>query len=326
MAEYSYPVVNQPMTADGWRSVTLGVGNGILDQGGFPYRLTNFSNVDNTAVIKNPTLEGKQFAHAILEGFYHRIDADVTLSFPAVPSRTTYYVVLQYDPLNTTVPVQLKVVTSLDYTQGKNYLHLYNVTRNANELLSDAAVRMIRPRVAPVQVYATEADLPQAHKTLWGTLAVVHNGRSNSATKILMALNGNDSTGDNDTWFWKTVYQQSDPGWYPVADTANAQNGASGYNKAIQRDGKTRRMVGRFNRGVAGSNYNPTAESGYLVASLATRDLPAASSRHIVYGGAGIVTVVAEVSRANAEVRVWVKEQCSYIDLGMIQWIAEVDA
>ena len=38
MAEESFPVVEQPMSADQWQSVTLGIGNGILDEGGFPYK------------------------------------------------------------------------------------------------------------------------------------------------------------------------------------------------------------------------------------------------------------------------------------------------
>src|SRR5699024_7858947 len=107
----------------------------------------------NTGVLQAAQVERKPGSQAIVEGFYHRLDEDITLSFPAVTKRTTYYVTLQYDPLRTDMPVQAKVVTSLDYSQGKNYLHLYNVTREPNQLLTDAAVRMIRPRVAPVQGY-----------------------------------------------------------------------------------------------------------------------------------------------------------------------------
>lgn len=313
--EYSYPIVNQPLPAAQWSSVTKGVGNGILDEGGFPYQLTSFSNVTNTAVMKCPTAEGKQFGHAILEGFYHRYDADITLSFPAVTSRSTYYVVLQYDPSNVTMPVSLKVVKSLDYTQGKNYLHLYNVTRNANELLTDAAVRMIRPRISSTATYAYMEDLPQAHKTLWGSVAFVHSGRANDDAKIVMSMNDSDGN-----WYWKTIYDpEREPDWVPVANTTNAQSGASGFSKAIQRTGLTRKLRGRVNRGAGGINYVPNSESGYLFASLGEGDLPAAGFHMWAYGGGGQLVDV-EVSRSRAEVRFWVTGTCSYVDLGTIEW------
>lgn len=324
MAEYSYPVVNQPMTADGWRSVTLGVGNGILDQGGFPYRLTNFSNVDNTAVMKCPTVEKKAYGHAILEGFYHRYDADITLAFPAVSSPTRYYVVLQYDPLNETQPVALRVVKSLDYSQGKNYLHLYNVDRVPDQLLTDATVRAIRPRVAPVMMFASEDDLPQAQKSLWGTLAIVHGGRSSDRTKMFIAMTGDDAESVSG-WFWKSIYDQARPEWLRVNDYENSVGSAgNGGPKELLRDGETRKMQGRVGRR-DGSAYSSASGAGYLIATLGSADTPKYTTSPLVRCGGGTNGSSARgfvaIDRTTSEVRLYITDgNCLWVDLGTIEW------
>ena len=213
MAEESFPVVEQPMSADQWQSVTLGIGNGILDEGGFPYKLKGLNNSTNTGVLQAASRQdGTKFSAAVLNGFYHRLDEDMTLKFPAVTSATTYRVVLEYDPARSDMPVKVKVVASLDSSGGKNYLHLYDVERKPNQLLTDAVVTMRRPRVAPVQVYASESDMPDAQHVLWGTIALIHNGRSHGTGVLKMAITGDDAESTNG-WFWKTIY---DPSGYGV--------------------------------------------------------------------------------------------------------------
>jgi len=315
MAEESFPVVEQPMTAEQWKHVTRGIGDGILDEGGFPYNLTGFSNATNTATLKVSTTTGT--AAAIVAGHYHKMDADMQLSFPSVASRTTYYVMLQYDPLSAEMPVKVVVSTSAESSQGKVNLHLWNVTRNANELLTDATVRNIRPRVSTTATYASMADLPQAHKVLWGSVAFIHGGRSSDNATIVMSMN--DASGN---WYWKTIYDpNAEPDWITINDTTNAQSGTSGYTKAIQRDGSVRKMRGRFNRGSGGALYTASSTAGYLVANLQPQDLPAAASYHWVWGGGGGVLCYVNVSRVNAEVRLHVASgSCSYVDLGTIEW------
>ncbi|MCW1250718.1 hypothetical protein ODZ83_11170, partial [Acaricomes phytoseiuli] len=85
--EESYPVLEKPLTDHQWKSVTLGIGDGILDEGGNPYRVT-VSDETNQATIHADTMTG--YAHAILRGFYHRIDAPVLLDLPPVAATTTY--------------------------------------------------------------------------------------------------------------------------------------------------------------------------------------------------------------------------------------------
>lgn len=313
MAEESFPIVDQPMSAEQWKSVTLGIGNGVLDEGGFPYNLTGFSNATNTATLKVSTTTGE--AAAIVAGHYHKMDADMQLSFPAVASRATYYVMLQYDPLDAALPVKVVVSTSAESSQGKVNLHLWNVTRNANELLTDATVRNIRPRVSTTATYASASDLPQAHKVLWGSVAFIHGGRASDNATIMMSMN--DSSG---SWYWKTIYDpNAEPEWVAVADTTNAQAGSSGFSKSIQRTAHTRKLRGRVNRGTGGINYVPNSESGYLFMPLSSGDLPAAGFHTWAYGGGGTLVDV-EVSRSRSEVRFWVTGTCSYVDLGTIEW------
>ena len=322
MAEESFPVIEQPMGGDQWRAVTLGIGSGILDQGGFPYRLKNFSNVDNTAVLQAVTSGGRPGAQAILEGFYHRLTEDMKLSFPAVSSRTRYYVVLQYDPLNTETPVRVRVVTSLDTSQGKNYLHLYNVVREPNQLLTDAEVRMIRPRVAPVQVYAYEQDMPQAQKSLWGTLAVVHGGRANESAKIFMAMNSNSSGNDDeDEWAWKLIYDQDPNGtytWESRADTGYVHAG-HGFVRAIGRRGKKRAFRGRVAR-ENGVTFNPGNPYSIWSGTLRLEDRPAESQRFVVAcGNLSVTPATVEVSKTG-EVTAWVSDATYWIGLDGIEW------
>ena len=328
MAEQSYPIVEQPMSADQWKSVTLGIGDGILDEGGFPYRLKNLSNATNTGVLQAARRQdGETYSSAILNGFYHRLEEDLELEFPAVTSRTTYHVTLQYDPSRTDMPVQAKVVTSLDYSQGKNYLTLYTVTRGPNQLLTDAAVQMVRPRVAPVQVYRSEADMPLAQKTLWGTLAIVHNGRNSDNSAIFMSMNSDPSGEDaDDEWFWKKIYDPADGRfiWSTRSDTGTYRSPTHGFTRAIGRRGKTRRFRGRVEL-VSGNAFRGSSTFGYQIWSgnLADGDAPAETQRFIVAcGGSSAQHAAVEISHTGA-VSAWVGRDTYWISLDGIEWEAK---
>lgn len=323
MAEESFPVVEQPMSADQWASVTLGLGNGILDQGGYPYRLTSFSNVDNTAVLKCPTAVDKNYGNAILEGFYHKYDEDIVLSFPPVTSRTTYYVALQYDPLNATTPVTLKVVTSFDYSQGKNYLPLWNVVREPNQLLTDASVRMVRPRVAPLQVYSSEVDLPLAHKTLWGTVALIHNGRSGNNAVLKMAITGDDAESTNG-WFWKTIYDPADTAfaWDDKDDSSSYTSPvASGHKRAIGRRGQKRALRGRVSL-TEGRTFSANLPYQIFSSGVPAGDAPARTVSAItgISGAEGGIGFARTEVLANGEVFAYPSRSCSWIALDGLEW------
>ena len=324
MAEQSYPIVEQPMSADQWKSVTLGIGNGILDEGGFPYRLKNLSNATNTGVLQAARRQdGETYSSAILNGFYHRLDEDLELEFPPVTSRTTYYVVLEYDPSRTDMPVQAKVVTSLDATQGKNYLHLYNVRRQPDQLLTDAEVRMIRPRVGPVQVYAAEADMPQAHKSLWGTLAIVHNGRAHNNAVLKMAITGDDAESNNG-WFWKTIYDPNDNGfvWDWKADSGTYTNPGSGYVRAIGRRGRERRLRGRVSL-VSGNAFQAGGTYNVMGTGIPPEDAPGGSQRFVTACGNTTPTFATVEVSPDGSVTASAARNTYWIGLDGIEWEAK---
>lgn len=169
MTEHSFPVIEKPLTDDQWKSVTLGIGDGILDEGGNPYRVT-LSNTGDNVTVEVDTLTG--FNHAILRGFYHKMDAPITLPVPAVTSDTTYYVGLQYDPTRE-IPVKLGVWTNLDYSSHKYYMLIAEIRRKPNQLLTDATLTMRRPKITPTIQVDREVDLPDPNRLLWGTRAIV---------------------------------------------------------------------------------------------------------------------------------------------------------
>lgn len=169
MAETSFPVLEKPLSDVQWKTVARAFGTGVMDEGGNPYNLTNLSNINNTATIAVDTRVG--YNHAVVSGFYHKMDTPVTVSLPAVSSTTTYYVALRYDPTDKAMPVKLVAVTSLDTSGGKEYLVLWEVTRNANQLLTDSARVKKRPIISPTLVVDTPSALPASTSVLWGTRA-----------------------------------------------------------------------------------------------------------------------------------------------------------
>jgi hypothetical protein len=170
MTEQSFPVIEKPLTDDQWKSVTLGIGDGVLDEGGNPYRIT-LSNTGDNVTVEVDTLKG--FNHAILRGFYHKMDAPITLKVPAVTAETTYYIALQYNPANSETPVKLGVWTNLDFTSGKYYLHVAEIVRKPNQLLTDAKLTMRNQKITPTIQVDRESDLPDPNRLLWGTRAIV---------------------------------------------------------------------------------------------------------------------------------------------------------
>lgn len=169
MVEQSFPVLEKPLTDVQWSSITMGLGNGVIDERGNPYNLTGFSNVDNTAIVKVDTKTG--YNHAVLNGFYHRMDEEMKVSFPAVSSQTTYSVVLVYDPQNEGMPVSLKTVKALDETGKKKYLELWRVIRKPNQLLTEATIVKIRPTIAPYIQVDDVNSLPEVTSLPFGTRA-----------------------------------------------------------------------------------------------------------------------------------------------------------
>ena len=313
MAEESFPMRDEPMTDEQWKQVTLGIGNGVLNEGGDPYRLTNINNATNQVTVNVSTDTG--LAQAIVAGFYHRIDAPVVLDVPAVTAVTNYWIVLEYSPLRleqSEPPVQLKVVTALDQSQGKQYLVLHKIYRKANELLTDAARRSVKPRVAPLLQVRDETELPESDSVIRGTVAVVHGDFPD--IKIAKAEPGQPLA-------WVSVMSGA---WATIGDNPNSTS-FSGSPKQIKRSGPTRLLRGQFYR-PDGQAYQVTS-AGYRVANLAEADLPKRGMRFpvvpVVHGtGAGAdADAYVAVSTSNNEVRLYLtRGTCGRIDMGQISW------
>ena len=312
MAEESFPMRDEPMTDEQWKQVTLGIGNGVLNEGGDPYRLTNINNATNQVTVNVSTTTG--LAQAIVAGFYHRIDAPVVLDVPAVTKATNYWIVLEYSPLrleSSEPPVQLKVVTALDTSQDKQYLVLHKFYRRANELLTNANYRSVKPRISPTLQVRDESELPEPETVIRGTVAVVHGDFPD--IKIAKADPGKPLA-------WVSILSGA---WETVGDRANTVNMTTA-PKQLKRVGTERRMRGQFYR--PGRAYT-TSSAGYLVCTLRDADLPKQGMRFPVVpvnhgtGNGADADAYVTVSSLNNEMRLYLtRGQCGRIDLGQISW------
>ena len=314
MAEESFPMRDEPMTDEQWKQVTLGIGNGVLNEGGDPYRLTNINNATNQVTVNVSTTTG--LAQAIVAGFYHRIDAPVVLDVPAVTKATNYWIVLEYSPLrveSSEPPVQLKVIKdALDFSQGKQYLTLHRFYRRPNELLTDANYRAVKPRVAPLLQVRDFSELPEPGEVLRGTVAVVHGDFPD--IKIAKADPGKPVA-------WVSVLSGT---WQDIGDRANTTN-LPDAPKQFKRVGQTRYLRGQFYRDT-GAAYG-TSSAGYLVATLNEADLPKQGMRFPVTPvnhGTGNITdadAYIVISARNNEIRLFLtRGKCGRIDMGQISW------
>ena len=312
MAEQSFPMRDEPMTDEQWKQVTLGIGNGVLNEGGDPYRLTNINNATNQVTVNVSTTTG--LAQAIVAGFYHRIDAPVVLDVPAVTATTNYWIVLEYSPLRleqSEPPVQLKVVTALDTTSGRQYLVLHKIYRKANQLLTDADSRSVKPRIAPLLQVRDESELPEPETVIRGTVAVVHGEFPD--IKIAKQDLGQPLA-------WGSLLSGK---WFNIQDHTYTTSFAAS-PKQMKRTGPTRYLRGQFYRS---SGSYTTSSAGYIVANLADGDLPKRGMRFpvvpVVHGtGAGAdADAYIAISNTNSEVRLYLtRGTCGRIDMGQISW------
>lgn len=177
-SQETFPVVNKPLSASQWESVTSGLGNGVIDAGDGGYRLS-FDNATDTVTVA-PPLVWPRYAHAAVAGYYHRLYEAVKLSVPPVTIFTVYSVVLCYDPTRAdTKPVELKVVKgALDQSNGKKYLVLATIEREPNRILTDSRIIKQAPRITPAAEVETWEALPIPENFLLGTLMHVQSTAS----------------------------------------------------------------------------------------------------------------------------------------------------
>ena len=196
--EFSYPVVDQAVSSSMWKWITRGQGDGIIEVGGWPYRLTGLDNATNTATLKVSSLTGT--ANAVVAGFFHQLSEDLPISLPMPSSgTTTYYICLTHDPREegtASGPVSVQTYSGTPpATFGRTHVVLHTVLRTANQLLTDAVVESFRPRVAPTMLVARESQLGDPSQRLWGTLAMAHE-----TSEWFMAMGSSSDSGGPTSW------------------------------------------------------------------------------------------------------------------------------
>ena len=282
--EFSYPVVHQPMDDEMWQYVTLGMGSGVLDVGGWPYRLTGLSDVTDTGRLSVATTTGT--AQAILRGFYHRLNQDITLSFPPVSQKTLYQVVLEYDPLRHKEPggpIRVRVLTSLDWSGGKHYLPLWDVERDPSQLLSQAKVTNRASKIAPVIICDYPDALPDPKTQLWGTICYIRHGMQ--AGRVYMAGGTSAPNGGPAEWeladkpVWQNITLRG--GYGPAFQQPQWSLTSDG---AIQTRGSVKRLSGAL---ITGRLEN----FGWLPASISFDGMTST-----ITGGTGSKVVRVETS------------------------------
>lgn len=256
--------------------------HGIFDDGGHPYNLVPHAtdaetNQANTLFLTTSTVTGA--AGATLRGAFHRLRADLELEFPAVSSATTYYVVVEYDPVRAADggdPLEAKVVTSLNRSQGKDYIVLWEVDRKPSQLLSDATIRRVRPRSVGVIYVWEESHKPDPSQQLWGALCVV-----GSTGAIYRSTTVDEAGGDS-----------GERAWVPLTNVSLTQNNQSyeyvGHGARIgsTRIGQLVILEGRVSR-TGGQAFSGSSTNGYLLHLLPSNHRPP-TERRFIASGAGL--------------------------------------
>lgn len=208
-AQVSFPKVNAPLTAEEWASVTLGIGNGTLDEGTGNYRVT-FDDALDQCIISPPA--GSGYAHAIVAGFYHHLYRAVRVSLPPVTKKTTYIVTLTFDPAKAeSTPVSIGAYTNaLDNTGGKKHVVLVEVDRAPSQVLSQAEKRFYSQRIAPMIDMQEAVSLPPANQQVFGTMAYVNKERALYRASL---VNGKDGAKWAHVLGTTSVSPLDMPGW-----------------------------------------------------------------------------------------------------------------
>lgn len=322
--EFSYPAVGQAVDDEMWQWITRGIGSGIFATGGYPYWLRNNGSASQTNSTNQMRLTVDNItkdAQAIFNGFYHKLKRDILLDFPMPISRTTYYVVLELNPLKARDPegpISVKVYPNeLNTESGRKHMVLWSLTREPNQLLTDATIVRYRPRASPSFTVTDWEHLPDPTTVLYGTVAFIHG-----VDKDVVIAKGLDAEEGGATR-WESLL---DARWNTYADGSTYRWPGHGYRRALKRKGKTREIRGRAER-VNGTNFSASSSAGYLLFQLGPDDRPAAEVRFITAAsGVGKSQTIASVTVRGrdhpdaGEVRVWVDSDCSWVSLDGIKF------
>ena len=295
--EFSYPAVGQAVDDEMWKFITLALGSGILDDGGWPYWLRSLgsdSETNQANQMKLTVATTTNTAQAVLKGFYHRLLEDMRLDFPMPLSETTYYVVLELNPLKARDPegpIRVKVYPNeLNTESGREHLTLWTVTRKPNQLLTDATITRYRPRVAPTLNVLTWEHLPDPATVLYGTVAFVYGDND-----IAISRGADNAEGGSTRWD-----SLLNPKWVDLSDNEYYGWPGHGYHRGYREKSGSVQLRGRISR-VTGDNFlvgGSSNAAGYGILTLPERLGPKEELRYVTstnsYSGnkLAIITVV----------------------------------
>ena len=250
--EFSYPAVGQAVDDEMWKFVTLALGSGVLDQGGRPYwlrKLASDSETNSANQMRLTVSTTTDNAQAVLNGFYHRLLRDMRLDFPMPLSETTYYVVLELNPLKARSPegpISVKVYPNeLNTESGRQHLVLWTVTRKPNQLLTEARVETVRPKISPHIAVDNVAALPDPSTVLWGTQAFVASGN-----EVYRAFGSSEETGGPTSWRPVTT-----PPWVDSKSNEYVKPSGHGQNPQFRVVGDRVELRGRVTRNSGSTFY-----------------------------------------------------------------------
>lgn len=300
--------------------------NGIYGRGGQPYWLRNNGSDSNTNGTNTMLLTVSQVtgtAEGTIKGAFHRLRDDLELEFPPVSSNTLQHVVLEYDPIRSADggdPIVAKVVTSLERSQGKEFLQLWTVDRRPNQLLTDAPVERYRPFVAPTVTYNDEGEFPDAESLLSGTVAI---DRRNHTMFMSMQPYEADEDGNTSSSAW--WINLNDPPWVDRLDSSYTHWSAEGPHPSIQQRGRNVKMRGTL--AIANGNSFNTSQnggSGYWIMTLPSGQRPRKNHFFITaISGSGTIGYARIFIGYTGFVRAYVSRTCRWISLDGIEFDTE---
>lgn len=247
--EYSFPAPGQPIDQNQFQLLSLTDGNGIIDRGDGPYRLVGWESNSETnqknSMLLTVGRETKR-AEAVVSGYYHVITQDMEISLPPVSTPTTYYICLTYDPRiidegggpgQSVVSVQV-YKDEVPTTGGRVNVVTHSVSRKANQLLTDADMKILRPRVSPLNLVGSLGSLPSPSSVLYGTMALAE-----STNDIVVARNAESGAETPSEWVSVTS-----PEWTDLQDNQYYGWPGHGHRRGYRRLGSSMEIRGRIKR------------------------------------------------------------------------------
>lgn len=265
--EYSYPSPGRPMDQDQWSELMKSFGSGIISFGQFPYRMIVEADVDATGKITiiPATDMATKDSVGVIEGYAHRLMEKKEFEVPAVTTRTKYTVALQYDPVRAEGGGESVILDmfsgTLDQSQGKKYVLVYEGWRDPSTLLSQMTWTPVRSRLAPTITVQRKEHLPNPQHSglIWGTRCYC------SATGEEYLLSHHPT---EEYMRWQLLDPAFlSPPWTDAPDNSSYPWPGHGSKRGYRKIGDTLELRGRFTR-ASGANFEVGGGSsgfGYYV-------------------------------------------------------------